>query len=255
MRRLDAERREINLDRERRGKEWAELNNAIEELKVQKEKLEKQRELLRADREEIIAQTVHLQKLEELKDRLDSIAVHEMHQASLQSNKLRQSSKRSLKPQNKFALDHNGSITNAFGQDNSAVKESDKSASPLSAPFSWLKRCADTLLEQSQSKKKRKENGVMPLGPEDNPLWSPENSNISDTEHVIKPANQAPLDAETTVYIDKIIRIQGVTTVDVEKEAGDSEEAAIQQYDDNGGTGLETKGIMNSVGAGEQQCF
>ncbi|CAA3011415.1 Hypothetical predicted protein [Olea europaea subsp. europaea] len=42
MRRLDAERREINLDCEKRNQEWVELNNSIEELKVQREKLEKQ---------------------------------------------------------------------------------------------------------------------------------------------------------------------------------------------------------------------
>ncbi|MCD7471057.1 hypothetical protein HAX54_011337 [Datura stramonium] len=52
---------------ERRDKEWAELNNAIEELKVQRLKLEKQRELLHADREEIVAQIEQLKKLEDVK--------------------------------------------------------------------------------------------------------------------------------------------------------------------------------------------
>ncbi|KAL6957013.1 branched-chain-amino-acid transaminase, partial [Sarracenia purpurea var. burkii] len=44
-----------------------ELNNAIEELTVQRQKLEKQRELLHAAREKILGQIEQMKKLEDLK--------------------------------------------------------------------------------------------------------------------------------------------------------------------------------------------
>ena len=74
MRRLETERAEISLDREQRKKEWAELNKCIEELKVQRDKLQNQRELLHADRIEIHAQTGELKKLKDLKIVFDDIA-------------------------------------------------------------------------------------------------------------------------------------------------------------------------------------
>jgi mevalonate pyrophosphate decarboxylase len=39
MKRLKTERMYINLEREQRNKEWAKLNNCIEVLKVQREKI------------------------------------------------------------------------------------------------------------------------------------------------------------------------------------------------------------------------
>ncbi|KAH0850773.1 LOW QUALITY PROTEIN: hypothetical protein HID58_095256, partial [Brassica napus] len=45
LKRLDAERLEIKLDRERREREWSELKDSVEELKVQREKLETQRHM------------------------------------------------------------------------------------------------------------------------------------------------------------------------------------------------------------------
>ncbi|KAI3451885.1 hypothetical protein Pfo_008550 [Paulownia fortunei] len=250
MKRLDAERREINLDRERRDQEWAELNNSIEELRVQREKLEKQRELLRADREEILAQIETLKKLEDLKERLDSIAVHEIHQSNLQSNNQRPSTRRFMNQQKELVLDQNENINNGIGHNNaSGIRESDKS-SPLSAPFSWLKRCADTLLEQRPNiKKRRKEKDVTAHGSEDTtPCSRQKYSNPSMIEHTVTPFNQAAVGAETTVYIDKIITIQEVTTVDVERVTGDSEEAAFQHTDEkvenNGDVGLEINGKL-----------
>ncbi|KAL0377945.1 UNVERIFIED_CONTAM: protein CROWDED NUCLEI 4 [Sesamum radiatum] len=225
MKRLDAERREINLDREKRDQEWTELNNSIEELKVQREKLEKQRELLRADREEILAQIETLKKLEDLKERLDSIAVHEMHQSNLLSNNQRRSSKRLVNQQKDLLLDQNGTTINGLGHNASGGKESDRSSSPLSAPFSWLKRCADTLLEQRQNnKKRRKEEDVIAHGSEDTTPCSPDkSSNTSKIEHTVMPINHTPVGAETSIYIDKIITIQEVTTVGVERITGGNE--------------------------------
>ncbi|CAA0817222.1 Protein CROWDED NUCLEI 4 [Striga hermonthica] len=243
MERLDAERRDINLDRERRDQEWAELNNLIEELKVQREKLEKQRELLRADREEILAQIETLKKLEDLKERLDSIAVHEMHQSNLQSNKQKLSTGRVASKEEIDPTDQNGNSNNGFGLNKaSGLKESDKSSSPLSVPLSWLKRCADTLLEQRPSNKKRREEKHIANGSGDTTPCTPQNHFPAPN---IEPAvTHASTGAETTVYIDKIITVQEVTTVNVERDTEDSKEVALWRDDENGGTELEINGKL-----------
>ncbi|GMH25272.1 hypothetical protein Nepgr_027115 [Nepenthes gracilis] len=80
MKRLEAERLQVNLDHERRDKEWAELTSLIEELEMQRQKLEKQRELLHADREEIHSEIEHLEKLENLKIPSDKIVIPEIQQ-------------------------------------------------------------------------------------------------------------------------------------------------------------------------------
>ncbi|KZV29915.1 nuclear matrix constituent protein 1-like protein-like [Dorcoceras hygrometricum] len=221
MRRLDAERKEINLDREKRDQEWAELNNSIDELKVQREKLEKQRELLRADREEILAQIDSLKKLEDLRDRLDSIAEREMYLSTLQENIQKSSS--FLIPQNGFALDQNVNIGNGFEHD---IPKSLKSASPIAASFSWLKRCADTLLEQRPSnKKRRKEKDVTTeLELEAATLCLSEKLSVPEMGNAVVPFDQTLVGAEkTSVCVDKIITIQEVTTtVAVERTIADS---------------------------------
>ncbi|KAJ6868224.1 hypothetical protein NC651_033318 [Populus alba x Populus x berolinensis] len=57
MSKLDAQRMEINLDRERRDGEWEMLNKSIEELKGQTQKLEEQRQLFHRERQEISVQS------------------------------------------------------------------------------------------------------------------------------------------------------------------------------------------------------
>lgn len=53
---------------------------------------------------------------------------------------------------------------------------------------------------------------------------SPEKcSNTSKIEHTVMPFNQTPVGAETSIYIDKIITIQEVTTVGVERVTADNE--------------------------------
>ncbi|XP_073139818.1 uncharacterized protein [Henckelia pumila] len=228
MKRLDTERKEINLDREKRDQEWAELNSSIDELKVQREKLEKQRELLRADREEILAQIDSLKKLEDLKDRLDSIAEKEMHLSTLQANIQRSSS--FLNPLNELALDQNGNISNGFDHD---ITKSQKSSSPITASFSWLKRCADTLLEQRPSNKKRRKEKDMTtqLEVEAATLRLREKLSAPKIDNAVVPFDQTLDGAEKTrVCIDKVITIQEVTTtVAVERTIGDSKETASQQ--------------------------
>ncbi|GFY86673.1 little nuclei4 [Actinidia rufa] len=142
MQKLGAERGEIILDRERRDKEWAELNSSIEELMVQRQKLEKQRELLHVDREEILSQIEQMKKLEDLKAAPDCITPPEIQYSIFYS----------LEGKNKGP---------------------DVSSPPVSAPFSWLKRCADTLLERTHSNKKRKQQkdaDVPPLEETTDPL-------------------------------------------------------------------------------------
>ncbi|KAL6498172.1 hypothetical protein OROGR_028569 [Orobanche gracilis] len=243
MKRLDAERSEISLDRERRDQEWAEMNNSIQELQVQREKLEQQRELLRADREKILAQIDTLKNLEELKERIDSIAVHKMHQSNLQSNNQKPSYRRSAGQQKLAASDQNGNINNGFEHNSaSSIKGSDKSLSPLSAPFSWLKQCADTLLEQRQSnKRRRREKDGMTHGSEDTTPCTPQNYPCtSNIEQAATPFVQAPAGAETTVYIDKIITVHEVTTVDVERVIEDNKEDAFRHDEEN----ADNKGVV-----------
>lgn len=153
MKRLEVERNEINLDRQKRDKEWAELNESIEELKMQRLKLENQRELLHADRREILAQIEELKKLEDLKYIPDRITPQKVLQSDLQSNSV----KRLLQQKTSIDSGERDGALNVNGQNLTGRKGSATPASPLSAPFSWLKRCADTLLEQTHSSKKRKQ--------------------------------------------------------------------------------------------------
>lgn len=217
MQKLDSERREINLDRERRDKEWAELNNAIEELKVQRQKLEKQRELLHVDREEILAQIEQMKKLE--KEAPDCITAPEIQESILLSSRQKISARRVLKQQTVVQdakMDTNGKI-DCVGLDFSSKNGSDVPSTPVSAPFSWLKRCADTLLERSQSNKKRKQHKDVDLSPLEeatNPCVLSTRGNAPKDELALMPLNHTLGGAEeTTVYIDKIITIREVTSM------------------------------------------
>ncbi|KAK4416370.1 hypothetical protein Salat_2462500 [Sesamum alatum] len=173
-----------------------------------------------------------------------------MHQSNLLSNNQRRSSKRLVNQQKELLLDQNGTSNNGFVRNASGRKESDRSSSPLSAPFSWLKRCADTLLEQRENnKKRRKEEDVVAYGSEDTTPCSPENcSNTSKIEHTVMPFNHTPVGAETSIYIDKIITIQEVTTVGLERVAGDNEDSEFAQDGDkvenNGKAALELNGKL-----------
>ena len=69
------------------------------------------------------------------------------------------------------------------GLDLSPSKGPDASFSSVSAPFSWLKRCDDTLLERTHSNKKRKQqkedesDDVPPLEETTDPWYCPMQSN------------------------------------------------------------------------------
>ncbi|CAM8946883.1 unnamed protein product [Rhodiola kirilowii] len=153
MKRLEAERLEIKLDRERRDIEWAELINSIEELKVQRQKLKEQRESLHADREEIADQIDSLKKLEQLKIAAEKIAAAERERFSLQ-----------FQPQNGAA---NGSLEQQTPLQEGGVGSQKKDAfqimqsggSPDNAPLSWVKRCAKLIFKQSPHRSQPLEGG------------------------------------------------------------------------------------------------
>lgn len=160
MRRLQTERTEINLDRERRNREWAELTDCIKELEVQRDKLQKQRELLHADRIEICTQTDELKKLEDLKVVSDDIAIAEMVKSDMESNQQKISARKILKNRlnSRKEIDADN-ISNGFNTPNV------HSVSPSSpVRFSWLKRCSSLIFRNSP------ENPLM--NNEDSPLVS-----------------------------------------------------------------------------------
>ncbi|KAF8012304.1 hypothetical protein BT93_I0444 [Corymbia citriodora subsp. variegata] len=155
MKRLESERMEINLDRERRDREWAELQNSIEELKLQRQKLERQRELLHTDREEICTHIEQMNKLEDLKLALDRKAV-EMQQSVSESRLMKISGKRH--PKQLTAVNNNNShlddrvyeVGHVNGPNSPTLQKAGHSSSPSSASFSWIRRYSDLLFKSSE---------------------------------------------------------------------------------------------------------
>ncbi|KAL8250932.1 hypothetical protein R6Q59_034625 [Mikania micrantha] len=215
MQRLEVERKEINLDHERRDKEWAELNNSIQELKVQREKLENQRRLLHGDRKEIVGQIEELKKLEDVKAVPYRIAASEIEEHDPNNNK---HSKRHVVKNRTSKLN---SRHDEMDSDNK--KETSNGGSPpLSAPFGWLKRCASSLLEQTHSNKKRKQQLEI--------KQSEETTNTRGLSSLLNDAeNENGMSVvggtkETTVYIDKIITVREVTSVTTENAVENTSE-------------------------------
>nr|KJB18078.1 hypothetical protein B456_003G033100 [Gossypium raimondii] len=166
MKRLDAERTEIKLDRERREHEWAELNKSIEELKVQRHKLKQQRELLHADRKEIHFDIEELKKLGDLKAALDNMTVAQMQRSIVELSQLKASERNNLKQQAVLQNVESGSDKNKiFAVDgngfNSPMAKPDSSPSG-SARFSWIKRCSELIFKHTPDKAQMK--------PEERPL-------------------------------------------------------------------------------------
>lgn len=214
MVRLENERKEISLDREKRDREWAELNSSIEELKLQRQKLEKQRELLRADREEILSQIEELKKLEDLKYNPDRIA---LPRPDSQSN----STKRLLPQKTQMDSGQTGDL-NGTRHGLAGRKRPDNASSPFSASLSWLKHYADTLFDQKQSNKRRRQGMDVSMDSE-TLLQSPLAVDSMDTA---TPVNQSPVTPnETTVYIDKTT----IREVVVERVTGEIQECGSQE--------------------------
>ncbi|VFQ58333.1 unnamed protein product [Cuscuta campestris] len=218
MERLGAERKEIIAAREERNKEWVELDNSIKQLEVQRLKLEKQRELLHADREDILSQIDYLKKLEEIKVIPDRIRIPvKQHQAHVKSDERNHSRKKILQQQSEYNTSRhisNGELENP-------------SSSPISTPLSWLKRCANTLLDRGQSNKRRREDNGFESPPQDITMPC-----LPGTESD-EPAHEDPdieferipvcTEDETTVFIDKMVTVREVTTVDIKPVASNTQ--------------------------------
>lgn len=156
MKRLESERMEINVDRERRDREWAELQNSIEELKLQRQKLERQRELLHVDREEICTHIEQMNKLEDLKLALDRKAV-ETQQSVSESRLMKISGNRH--PKQLTAVNNNNNmdlddrvyeVGHVNGPNSPTLQKAGHSSSPSSAPLSWIRRYSDLLFRSSE---------------------------------------------------------------------------------------------------------
>ncbi|CAH9111329.1 unnamed protein product [Cuscuta europaea] len=224
LQRLEAERKVINSDREKRDKEWAELDNSIEQLKVQRLKLEKQRELLHADREEILSQIECLMKLEEIKEIPDRILIPaKQHHSRVKSDEPKVSRKKVLKQQNEYDFGVSGHVNNGG--------ELENPSSPLSTPFSWLKRCADTILDRGQSNKRRREDNDFASQSHDviTPCSQETESDEAYTENPDIEFERIPvcMEEETTVFVDKMVTVREVTTLDVKQVAGDTQQGVL----------------------------
>lgn len=138
LKKLEAEKLEIKLDREQRKKAWEELQSLIEELQTQRLKLMEQRELLHADREAIHSQIEHLQTLEDVKVDSDRIVVPVSQQTYTEST-----------PQviiRAPQLESYQRVT--YVEDN----QDSKSDSPAGSSVSWLKKCASLIFKPSPDK-------------------------------------------------------------------------------------------------------
>ncbi|XWS29664.1 hypothetical protein CRYUN_Cryun24cG0049200 [Craigia yunnanensis] len=157
MRRLDAERIEIKLDRERREREWAELKKSIEELKVQRNKLKQQRELLHADRKEIHAEIEELKKLGDLKAALDDMALAQMQHSIIELSWQKASERKNLQLKTVTQNAGSGSDKNIVVADNgngfnSPMSKPAGGSPPSSARFSWIKRCSELIFKHTPDK-------------------------------------------------------------------------------------------------------
>ncbi|KAE8693375.1 Adenylate kinase 1 isoform 2 [Hibiscus syriacus] len=155
IRRLDAERLEIKLDRERREHEWADLNKSVEELKVQRHKLKQQRELLHEDRKEIHVEIEELKKLGDLKAALDNMKVAQMQRSILELSQHKASERRNLKQQAVVQNGEPGSDKNkavALNGNGLSSLISKPDNTPSSAHLSWIKRCSELIFKHTPAK-------------------------------------------------------------------------------------------------------
>lgn len=157
MKRLETERIDINSELEQRNREWAELNNCIEDLKVQSERLKKQRELLHADREEILSQIEDLKKLRDLKVASDSIVVAELQKSDSKPSQQKTSAKRILQQQTPIQKAEDShketDITDVCsGLNSPSMGDMDGASMQNSAHYSWIKHCTELIFKRSPDK-------------------------------------------------------------------------------------------------------
>ncbi|KAK8492984.1 hypothetical protein V6N13_123880 [Hibiscus sabdariffa] len=211
MKRLDAERMEVKLDRERSGREWAELNKSIEDLKVQRHKLKQQRELLHADRKEIHAEIEELKKLGDLKAAVDNMMVAQMQCSIVELSRQKASERKTLKQKTVLQNPGSGSVKNRVVTDNgngfnSPMSKPD-SASPSSARFSWIKRCSEIIFKHTPDKAQMK----------------PEESLLSDHEDVCLPSTEKLFSSHGCEVV------KGVLDLESEIEKNNAEKSLVSE--------------------------
>ncbi|XP_042484737.1 protein CROWDED NUCLEI 4-like [Macadamia integrifolia] len=157
MKRLENDRIEINLDREQREREWADIRNAIEELQIQREKLKNQRVLLHADREAIHIQIQHLKKLEDVKIASENVA-SDMHLGDFKNSRRRFPAKKCLNIPTTLQITEEKShlskeaICDASKLGLLCKQEAYNISPPSSTPLSWLKRCTELIFKHYPEK-------------------------------------------------------------------------------------------------------
>ncbi|KAG0467835.1 hypothetical protein HPP92_017163 [Vanilla planifolia] len=147
------ERAEIARDREQRQMEWSEIKQFIDELNVQRQKLQKQRELLRADREEIDKQAQNLINLEHLHIEMESRTLYDLNADYPILNNGLCSRREGLHIKEAAQNGEDPSPQKVSVLTGSNPKLSSDNAfvytSPSSAPMTWLRKCAEVIFKFS----------------------------------------------------------------------------------------------------------
>ncbi|KAF7828586.1 protein CROWDED NUCLEI 4 [Senna tora] len=245
IKRLHAERTEINLDRERRNKEWAELNNCIEELKVQRDKLQKQRELLHADRIEIHTQTEELKKLQDLKVVSDDVALIEMLKSDMESRQQKISARRNLKPHTLMLGDAlNSPIEIGSSNISSGFDTPVQNLAVVSPPrplhFSWIKRCTELIFRHSPEKPLMKNDGMPLLSDSNGPKHSENGKsvdNFSKSQQMKFPCGEPKVVVEVppTAEFRKDVKGKDAPSISDQCHMGNRKRDSGNSTFDNGG--------------------
>jgi hypothetical protein len=149
LQKLEDERKEATLERERRQQELSEIKSTINALNEQREKLQEQRKLLHSDREAITKQIEQLNELEELK--IES----ENRQLFMRECKECKHGHTEKVKENKFLLstdeDHNGS-PKKFSSPKILFGKKLEVSSSVSTPITWVRKCAQVIFKRSPEK-------------------------------------------------------------------------------------------------------
>uniref|UniRef100_A0A0A9G2R9 Uncharacterized protein n=1 Tax=Arundo donax TaxID=35708 RepID=A0A0A9G2R9_ARUDO len=149
LQKLEDERKEAILERERREQELSEIKNTIYALNKQREKLQEQRKLLHSDREAITQQIQQLNELEELK--IES----ENRQLSLRlCGESKHSSVKKVKEKGVLLspdVDQNANLRKCSSPKLLLGKKLEVSPS-VSTPISWVRKCAQVIFKRSPEK-------------------------------------------------------------------------------------------------------
>ncbi|KAL9245972.1 hypothetical protein vseg_019562 [Gypsophila vaccaria] len=172
LKKLEMEKLEIKLDREQRDKAWAELQNLIDELQMQRLKLKEQREMLHADRAEICTQANQLKDLEDVRIDTDATVVPHMQNTFIESTPQVFSR---VPPSNQTHELRTAEDMQDAGRD-----------SPPSSSFSWLKKCATLIFKNPSEEMKDYESSLDSAREDDEQLGSVERELLRIDEKIRK---------------------------------------------------------------------